>query len=131
MISLVSPTLGAVNDGVAVAGPVSVTAGPLVCAHEYDREVSSGSPSEAVPLSVTVAPSVTVWLAPALAVGGELVLSRMVTSTVSVDEAVSSETVSVNRTGVSAATLGAANEVSRAAASARVMPSAVLLKVQA
>ena len=118
------------NDGVAVAGPVSVTAGPLVCAHEYDREASSAS-LERVPFRDTVSPSVTVWLAPALAVGGELELSRMVTSTVSVDEAAPSVTFSVNRTGVSAATLGAANEVSRAAASSRVMPSAVLLKVQA
>ena len=98
--------------------------------HLYAR-VSSGSTSEAVPLSDTLAPSVTVWGFPASTVGAELALSRMVTSTVSVLEAVPSDTFSVNRTGVSAATLGAVNEVSRAAELARAMPSAVLLNVQA
>ncbi len=93
--------------------------------------MSSVSVSEAVPFSDTVSPSVTVWLAPALTVGGVLALSRMVTSTVSALETVPSETVSVNRTGVSAATLGASNVVSRAAEFCRAMPSAVLLKVQA
>ena len=72
MISRVSPTLGASNDGVAVVAPVSDMAGPLVCSHRYDREVPSSVSRELAPLSDTVAPSVTVWLAPASAVGGLL-----------------------------------------------------------
>ena len=85
----------------------------------------------AVPLSDTALPSVTVWGFPASTEGGVLALSWMVTSTVSVLEAVPSDTFSVNRTEVLAATLGAVNEVSRAAGLAGAMPSAVLLSVQA
>ena len=72
VMSVSSPTLGAVNVGVAVAEPVSVTVGPLVCAHEYDREASSGS-LERVPFSVTISSSVTVWGSPASAVGAVLI----------------------------------------------------------
>ena len=67
----VAPTLGAVNVGSAIAASDSVTAGPLACAHKYDR-APSGS-LERVPFSVTISPSVTVWGSPASAVGAVLV----------------------------------------------------------
>ena len=121
----VVPTLGAVNDGVAVAAPVSVTVGaPLVWAHEYVREFPSSGSLERVPFRDTVAPSVTVWSSPALAVGAVLGVSSIVMigggggtcSTPSV-------TFSVNRTVVFADTAGAVNVVLRAAEFCRVMVS--------
>ena len=60
VIFWVWPTLGAVNVGSAMAASDSVTAGPLVCAHEYDREFPSSGSLERVPFSDTVAPSVMV-----------------------------------------------------------------------
>ena len=66
-------TLGAVNVGVAVVESVSVTAGPLVCTQEYDKEFPSSGSLERVPSSVTISPSVTVWGSPASAVGAVLI----------------------------------------------------------
>ena len=96
-----------------MAAPLSVTVGPLVCSHRYDREASSAS-LEMVPFSDTVAPSVTVWGSPALAVGAVLGVSVIVTVTVSVVWSVPSVTFSVNRTAVFADTAGAVKVVSRA-----------------
>ena len=114
MILLAWPTLGAVNDGVAVAAPVSDMVGPLVRVHEYDRELPSSASLERVPFRDTVAPSVTVWGSPASAVGAVLGVSVIVIVTVSVACAVPSVTFSVNSTAVSVDTAGAVKVVSRA-----------------
>src|SRR6266404_983045 len=71
---------GAVNEGAAVFAPASTTDVPAVCTQAYD----SGSPSGSllpVPSSVIVAPSCTVLLAPASAMGAWLSRSTT-TSTV-------------------------------------------------
>ena len=83
----------------------------------------------AVPARATVEPSGTVRGWPASTVGGLLGLSVMVMSTVAGTVAVPSETVSVNRTVVFPATLGAVKVVDRAFWSAKVMDRSVELWV--
>jgi len=61
--------VGAVNVGVAVLAPVRDTGVPDVCTHEYDIILAPFGEKLPVPSNETVEPWVTVWLAPALAIG--------------------------------------------------------------
>ena len=78
-------TSGAVNVGLAALEELRVTVGPPVCVHAWTRDDSSGSVL-APPLSVTVAPSATVWSEPAFAVGAAFASPRTVTFTASAAE---------------------------------------------
>ena len=55
---MVAGPFGEVNVGCWVVLPVSVTAGPDVCAHEYPRESPSGSVPE--PFRVIIFPDATI-----------------------------------------------------------------------
>ena len=62
---------GAVNVGEVALVLLSVTPGPAVCVHVYVSPWPSGS-DEPAAVSVTPAPSATVWSGPAFAVGASL-----------------------------------------------------------
>ena len=80
-----------------------------MCDQVYAR-VSSVSGSATVASRLTVEPSAFSWSGPALTVGAVLAESVMVTMDLSDTEAVPSDTVRVNSTAVSSATLGAVND---------------------
>ena len=85
-------TDGAVKVGFAAVALLSVAVGPAVWDQAQVRVWLSGS-RLALPSRVTVSPSVTVWSAPALAVGA--VLTWTATCTVSAVEARPSGSVTV------------------------------------
>ena len=55
----------------ALSAPLSLTAGPAVCVQEYLAMLHQDSLLP-LPSKVTLSPALTVWLAPATAVGGLL-----------------------------------------------------------
>ena len=113
-------TCGAVNAGISAAASLRVTVGPPVCVHAYLMTWFSRS-ELALPSSVTVAPSATVWSAPADAVGAVFSPSRTVMSTVSVEvRPPGSVTVSENVSVASAVTAGASKVGPAALAELRV-----------
>lgn len=69
-----SACAGEVNVGRAEVAPVSVTAGPDNCRHEYVSAVTDREPSRA-----TVRPRTTVWSTPASAVGRRTLIASTVT----------------------------------------------------
>jgi hypothetical protein len=64
---------GALNVGVAVLEPNSVTGNPVLlgtCVHKYATTVPPSGSWLVLPSNVTALPSVTVWEIPTLAIGG-------------------------------------------------------------
>ena len=99
---------GAVKVGFAVVAPVRITSGvPSVWDQEYVRVSPESRSLLPLPSRVTLAPSATVWSAPALAAGWLLFLTVIVTSSAVDSLLLASVTLRVNVMGVSPLTSGA------------------------
>ena len=118
---------GAVKVGLAAVAPVRVTSGvPPVWDQEYVRVSPESRSLLALPSRVTAAPSDTVWSGPALAAGGWLFFTVIVTSSVEVLSA-PSVTVRTKVMGVSSVISGAVKVGRAVSAPVRVTTGSILV----